>query len=351
MTYNLNNTPKKFKTALIIVIIANIVLFIISLAFIIVFATASNDNGGCDDPNSLFIPEKIDLLNGVSSYNPNSKVYELQHLSNKNILLRGRLGLKIDNEYLKNVSIRKDVKGTEIKFIPKLPTYLASPVTLKMTHESIKKTNDYEIICNHFEWSYEIRLEDKNQELEDCFKLDGFWYGGAESYLEQFWPINNVTHIPHRPFLTGLFGISSSVLERYWFTSNGVAIIVNQSIPLFVQMNKTDICLLANTNYPYSNKQTLKLAYDICTIDHKANNDTFLKTLHLEMIKRYFKTPSGIPDELMFKRPIWSTWATFKRDINESVVLDFAKEIIANNYSHCQLEIDDKWQTGNLKDK
>ena len=162
MTLTLDYIPRKLKVALIIVIIANIVLFIISLAFIIVFATAKSDSGSCDDPTALFFPEKIDLLTGVSNYNPNSKVYQLQHSSNKNIILRGRLGLKVDNEYL------------------------------KMTNENIKKTNDYEINCNHFEWSYDIRLEDKNQELEDCFSLDGYWYGGAESYLEQFWPINNV---------------------------------------------------------------------------------------------------------------------------------------------------------------
>ena len=192
MTLTLDYIPRKLKVALIIVIIANIVLFIISLAFIIVFATAKSDSGSCDDPTALFFPEKIDLLTGVSNYNPNSKVYQLQHSSNKNIILRGRLGLKVDNEYLKDVSIRKNEKEIEIKFITKLPTYLASTAILKMTNENIKKTNDYEINCNHFEWSYDIRLEDKNQELEDCFSLDGYWYGGAESYLEQFWPINNV---------------------------------------------------------------------------------------------------------------------------------------------------------------
>ena len=348
MTINLDYLPKKLKIALIVVIVANVVLFIVGLILIIVYATSGNIIDNCDyipTTSPLFDSEKIDLLSsGRSSYDPNSKAYELKHSNDNGIILKGRLGLKVDNEYLKDFVLVKNDKEIEMKFIPKLPTYLASNVTLRVTSENVKTTANYSINCNHHEWNYDFRLEDKNQEFEDCFKLDGYWYGGAESYLEQFWPINNVSHVPHRPFLTGLFGISSSVLERYWFSSNGVAIIVNQSIPLFVQMNKTDICFLASTTYPYSTKQTLKLAYDICSIDHVPTYDTFLKTLHLEMIKKYFATPSGIPDELMFKRPIWSTWATFKRDINESVVLDFANEILANNYTNCQLEIDDKWQ-------
>lgn len=53
----------------------------------------------------------------------------------------------------------------------------------------------------------------------------------------------------------------------------------------------------------------------------------------------------GIPDKLMFKRPIWSTWAVYKTGINVNKVMEFASEIVSNNFSNSQLEIDDKWQT------
>ena len=338
--------PKKLKIGLIAILVANILLFIASIVMIILFAIGNNTSNDCESPvSSLYIPEKIVLTDGRSSYNAKSKSFELQHARDKTTILKGKLGLKVDNDYLKNISIKINNNGLDIRFISSMPSYLVSNTTLKITTDNIKASN-YDINCERHDWSYDVRLEDKNQEFEDCFELNGaYWYGGAESYLEQFWPINNVSHDPHRPFLTGLFGISSSVLERYWLSSNGVAIIVNQSIPLFVKMNKTNICFLASSTYPYSNKQIMKLVYDVCTINHEPNHDTFLKDLHLEMIKRYFAIPIGIHDTLMFKRQIWSTWATFKREINESVVIDFAKDILANNYTHSQLEIDDKWQT------
>merc|ERR1711976_761563 len=52
----------------------------------------------------------------------------------------------------------------------------------------------------------------------------------------------------------------------------------------------------------------------------------------------------------MLETPIWSTWAKFKTQINESVIRAYANDIIAN-YASCspencgQLEIDDKWQS------
>lgn len=47
----------------------------------------------------------------------------------------------------------------------------------------------------------------------------------------------------------------------------------------------------------------------------------------------------------LFKKPIWTTWARFKTNINESVILGFADDILANEYPISQLEIDDKWTT------
>lgn len=46
----------------------------------------------------------------------------------------------------------------------------------------------------------------------------------------------------------------------------------------------------------------------------------------------------------MIERPIWSTWAKYKRDVNDSVVLEFAKEIVDAGYEDGQFEIDDDWE-------
>jgi len=42
-------------------------------------------------------------------------------------------------------------------------------------------------------------------------------------------------------------------------------------------------------------------------------------------------------------KPIWSTWAKFTGHINQSIVIEYAKEIVAHNFSNSQLEIDAGW--------
>jgi myogenesis-regulating glycosidase len=65
----------------------------------------------------------------------------------------------------------------------------------------------------------------------------------------------------------------------------------------------------------------------------------------LHAITNMFGHPTNVPDELMFRQPIWSTWARYKVDINESLVMQFAQEIIDNGFSNSQIEIDDDWET------
>ena len=47
----------------------------------------------------------------------------------------------------------------------------------------------------------------------------------------------------------------------------------------------------------------------------------------------------------MFTYPVWSTWAQYKDAINQTVVLEYAEQIVANGFADSQLEIDDRWET------
>jgi hypothetical protein len=128
-------------------------------------------------------------------------------------------------------------------------------------------------------------------------------------------------------------------------SSSGVALIVDQSIPLFVYKNKTSICLQATAKQPYDEKKKINLKYDICQIDSQLHPENFLNRLQLFVINNYFSKPTGAPDKLMFRYPIWSTWANYKKKIDENSIRQFAHDILDNNYTHSQIEIDDKWQT------
>jgi len=145
--------------------------------------------------------------------------------------------------------------------------------------------------------------------------------------------------------VTGVYTSASSVLERYWLSSAGVAIVVDPTVALFVLKNQTNLCFKsAPALWPYSGRFSGAFKYDICHIDKTQAPVGYLNQLHLFMINKYFSTPTSLPDELMFKRPIWSTWAVYKKSINYNVVTDFARQILANNFTNSQLEIDDKWQ-------
>ena len=143
--------------------------------------------------------------------------------------------------------------------------------------------------------------------------------------------------------MSGLYDAAASVIERYWLSSSGVALIVDPAVPLFLLKNETNICFLSSGGeWPYTKSDSF-LKYDICSIEKDTRN--YLNTLHLNVLNKYFARPSGVPDELMFKRPIWSTWVYFKKFIDEYQLKQYARDIVANNYTHSQLEIDDKWQT------
>ena len=43
--------------------------------------------------------------------------------------------------------------------------------------------------------------------------------------------------------------------------------------------------------------------------------------------------------------PVWSTWAAFKKSVNQSAVLQLASSILQYRYDYSAVEIDDMWST------
>ena len=57
--------------------------------------------------------------------------------------------------------------------------------------------------------------------------------------------------------------------------------------------------------------------YTVC----KASN---VKEIHTYMKRRFIQRPVGIPNPELIRKPKWSTWSQFQRDVNQAKVLDFA---------------------------
>ncbi|EFN61368.1 Uncharacterized family 31 glucosidase KIAA1161 [Camponotus floridanus] len=129
--------------------------------------------------------------------------------------------------------------------------------------------------------------------------------------------------------------------ERYWLSSKGVSIYVNETNPLFLDQNNyrdNYLCLIAKNKAPYRHRDSVQLNYEL---------GVFLdpKTAHQYMVKTHLGKPTGRPDKRMIQHPIWSTWARYKANVTDKIVETYADEIIANKFNNSQIEIDDKWET------
>jgi len=182
--------------------------------------------------------------------------------------------------------------------------------------------------------------------FEDCFDLtDAHWYGGTV-VRKMYWPIEGLSHNTTAYVPGNVAGVPpgyGGVLERYWVNSNGMAVQIDWGVPLWVSINQTGdqkLCLRAQyRDSPYYNydDSPVNLTYTVCR-----GND--VRHVHDYMAETYLAKPTDIPDERLFRYPIWSTWAQYRKNITQDSVLDFANAILENGFTNAQLEIDDKWE-------
>jgi alpha-glucosidase (family GH31 glycosyl hydrolase) len=178
-------------------------------------------------------------------------------------------------------------------------------------------------------------------ETEVCFNLGGnSWFGGHESLGQPYWPINTQV-FSYVAYVTGFPDDWGAVLDRYWLSSNGLAIFIDDSVPLFVSHSDPNkICLKSsNSSAPYKYTPVYSNAFE-----YKICSGPDILTTHRYMISNYLGRPLDKPDLVMLKYPVFTTWNYFFRHINQSVVLDYAKQISDHNYTISQLEIDDLWE-------
>ncbi|BFZ23082.1 hypothetical protein BsWGS_26121 [Bradybaena similaris] len=205
-----------------------------------------------------------------------------------------------------------------------------------------------------------------NQVVKDCYSLgDSHWYGGFEA-VSQTWPLKkavqaeggtildsedqelNGVDIVFGPYVSGDFGVHrvelANVLERLFFSSSGVGVMVSQDSPLYLSFNQHkdgQICLAGahdGTHYSSQFGKPPVLEYTVCKAENVRQIYDYMKT-------RFLPKPDATPDHELFRHPIWSTWAQYNRNINQTAVLEFADAILSHQLPASQLEIDDAWTT------
>ncbi|CAG7835114.1 unnamed protein product [Allacma fusca] len=185
--------------------------------------------------------------------------------------------------------------------------------------------------------------------LEDCYEIvDGVhWYGGGGPTYVDTWPIEHISRreapvVPADVLAGDEYG---GVTENYWLTSSGVAIHVDESTALWFSVNSTQpnkACFVAQDTHPYRNREEIRLKYDICV---GTSAETF-KDVHLRALGRYYDRPSAIPDERMLVQPLWSTWAQWHADVNQTLVQQMADRLVTEGFQNSShVEIDDNWES------
>nr|AHH86056.1 glycoside hydrolase family 31 [Phaedon cochleariae] len=182
--------------------------------------------------------------------------------------------------------------------------------------------------------------QNKSTQFQDCFDLSNgvHWYGGPERRVQN-WPLEKMTIDGSEPYVVRRddnFGIA----ERYWLNSKGVFIYLQENVPLFVDQNSAQVnkvCFNARLEKPFINRERNILEYRIMFGDDP-------KSAHLLAVNDFLGKHSGIPNRKMIEEPIWTTWAKYKRDITDDIILEFAQEVRNHGYNG-QIEIDDNWET------
>ncbi|ELU01911.1 hypothetical protein CAPTEDRAFT_169765 [Capitella teleta] len=190
---------------------------------------------------------------------------------------------------------------------------------------------------------YDLTWEStKPKSLSDAFEFGVSKWFGATVIKQHTWPLNKWRR-KSEAFVCGnsYEDAYGGVQERYWLSSDGVALFVDDDVPLFVSMNHNkDRKLTFTSKYdsPYKNihKKNVVLKYSIL----QSKN---IRSVHDLAIQEFLGKPRDIPCEDLFRYPIWSTWAQYKKNINQKIVLEFAEKVKEHGFRASQIEIDDDW--------
>lgn len=122
-----------------------------------------------------------------------------------------------------------------------------------------------------------------------------------------------------------------NVNTPFWLTSSGAGIFVPTYDPMTCALNKNNDGL-----------------FRIGFTDSSRMDYIVIPARNIRELFEEFITLAGKPDQppsfLMLERPIWTTWAEYKKDITQDTVLSYARSIVENGFPHSVIEIDDRWQ-------
>ncbi|XP_781005.3 myogenesis-regulating glycosidase [Strongylocentrotus purpuratus] len=192
---------------------------------------------------------------------------------------------------------------------------------------------------------YEFAWTAIHQEVlhKDCFSFqNAHWYGGAVIANQQ-WPIE-VDDMPSQPFLSGdgssPFG---PVLERYWLSSNGLGLRVNDSVFISMSMDseRQEMCLESG-QYDISVRSNTSeysvLQYTMCLASD-------LTAVHRNMSDKFIVRTKNTPDSNVITNPTWTVATPADKALwNDSSLITTANTLHNLGYTSGLFEIPSSYE-------
>jgi alpha-glucosidase (family GH31 glycosyl hydrolase) len=185
--------------------------------------------------------------------------------------------------------------------------------------------------------------------------MPGWWYGHGE-LIHQRWPLNRLMLqiASLHTFDNGPTGLSG-VLTPAWFSSNGLLVIADSDLEVGINQPPANYPRFKWTfatdgrgafderPFPSNGLGDGLFTFKGSALDLKFSFSANAIEAYKKLVE-HFGHPTELPDESLFAKPTWTTWARYKTSINQDVVLQYADEILKNGYPFNVLEIDDRWQ-------
>ncbi len=204
--------------------------------------------------------------------------------------------------------------------------------------------------------SIDCRWHSDSQMLSVAFSLRQAWWYGQGQLVHQLWPLNRLMLQASELITadngpTGLLGIQTPA----WLSSNGVALLARS--PVSISFNRPPDSYPVHpwdlkTPPPFDQRPfadpggvgdaQLTLTGNDPHYEILLAGD--LPTVYQALIDQ-LGHPGALPPAELVARPTWTTWARYKSDISQAIVLRFAHEVIDHGYPYHALEIDARWQT------
>ncbi|KAJ8965872.1 hypothetical protein NQ314_003852 [Rhamnusium bicolor] len=204
-------------------------------------------------------------------------------------------------------------------------------ICLEWMHRARLYLNFYElkedIKCYNLRW---ISLSDSVSPT-DCFDMtNGHWYGGGQT-AESAWPLEKGGH-SFQPFITGKVDRHEwgNVLKRYFISSKGAAIIIDNDTPLYISIENSptkQLCLRAQyDDFAYVNRLTTtpQLNYSICT---SSNMSELHGHLSEHTLWDGLKKEDGIIIDSLLTEPLWEITSDSKEKLTEETIYNFTVDI------------------------